>query len=156
MIKIREANHDDLEDVLELWANFTEYLEKKEPDFFNLKPEATEIYRGMLDKMIADNDIKVWVGDDNGKLVAYHIASIRYPGDVFVQEPYGHISDLYLKEEYRGQQLGERLVEETKKWLQQQGVKKLDVKTFSDNPGGLAFWESCGFDKMEVSFKSIL
>ncbi|AZR72637.1 hypothetical protein BBF96_04075 [Anoxybacter fermentans] len=153
MVQIREANEEDLDAILTLWEEFTQYLQKVEPDFFQLKTNAREIYQKRLKEQINLSNNLVIVVEDEGKLVGYHIASIRYPGEVFIQEPYGHISDLYLKADYRGIEIGRRLVQYTKKWLKERGISHLNVKTFTDNPGGVVFWEKNGFEKYEVTFK---
>lgn len=156
MIVVREANRNDIEGILDLWEEFTGYLAKMEPDFFQLKPNARAIYRRTLIKQLKFPEYRVFVADDAGKLIGYHVVSIRYPGDVFVQTPYGHISDLYLKSGYRGKAIGKELIAAARNWLKEQGIEKIDVKTFMENPKGKRFWEKNGFQPFEVAFKSSL
>lgn len=153
MIQIREATKKDLEAILDLWEEFTGNLHMMEPDFFQLKLDARELYRKKLKKQIHLPYYLVLVAKDEEAIVGYHIASIRYPGEVFVQKPYGHISDLYLQAGYHGQNLGRQLIEYTMGWLIDRGIRDVDVKTFSANPEGVNFWKKNGFSLYEVAFK---
>lgn len=156
MVIVREANRNDLEAILDLWEEFTQSLHQMEPDFFQLKPNAREIYGKILKKRLKFPEYRIFVAEDAGTLIGYHLVSIRYPSEVFIQSPYGHISDLYLKRGYRGQRIGCQLIEAGKNWFIRHGVNKLDVKTFQANPKGKAFWESNGFQPFEVAFKRSL
>lgn len=156
MIIIREANRNDVESILDLWEEFTCSLHQMEPEFFQLKPNAREIYRKILKKQLKFPEYHVFVAEDEGMLIGYHVISIRYPSEVFIQAPYGHISDLYLKSEYRGQSIGRELIEAGRNWFKKNGVERLDVKTFQTNPNGKRFWEANGFQLFEVAFKSNL
>lgn len=156
MILIREANRNDVESILDLWEEFTRTLHQMEPDFFVLKPNAREIYRRLLKKQLKFPEYHIFVAEDEGKLIGYHVVSIRYPSEVFVQAPFGHISDLYLQSTYRGQSIGQKLIEAGKNWFLDMGIEKIDVKTFLTNPKGKAFWEANGFQPFEVAFKNNL
>ncbi|MCK4260003.1 MAG: GNAT family N-acetyltransferase [Halanaerobiales bacterium] len=150
---IRQATLNDIDGLLELWDEFTYYLQKKELDFFHRKENARVIYREMLKIFLKNHKCLVLVVVDKENLVGYHITSIRYPSEVFLQEPYGHISDLYLKSDYRGKGLGRKLLEHSRNWLREKGILRLDVKTFTDNQGGVDFWQRNGFNTYEVAFK---
>ena len=156
MVHIRQATAADLESLLDLWEEFTCYLEKLEPDFFRLKPGARNIYREMLKERLGESGNMILVADDEGVLVGYHTVSIRYPGAVFVQNPYGHISDLYLRTNYRNNNLGVQMIEMGVRWLRERGITHLDVKTFTTNHHGQQFWERQGFESYELAFKCAL
>lgn len=153
MIRIRQATEKDLEGLLDLWEEFTGYLARVEPDFFQLKPDARNIYRRMVEERLWLPEHLILVAEDGDKLVGYHTASIRYPGEVFVQTPFGHISDLYLKASYRKQNLGQQMIHTAAEWFKTRGITHLDVKTFSANPKGQQFWEKNGFTAYEMAFK---
>lgn len=153
MLIIREAEARELNEILDLWDEFTRYLNRMEPQFFQLKPDAREIYHKILQNYINCSDHLVLIVEDEEKLVGYHIASIRYPNEVFIQEPYGHISDIYLKEKYRKQNVGVKLIDHSIKWLKMQGVSNLNVKTFLFNHKGMSFWRRNGFEAYETVFK---
>lgn len=153
MIQIREADKNDLEAILDLWEEFTKNLHQMEPDFFHLPFDAREVYREKLKKQIHLSNCLVLVVEEKEAIVGYHIASIRYPGEVFVQKPYGHISDLFLRADYQGQNLGRQLIEYTMGWLVDCGICDVDVKTFSTNLEGVDFWKKNGFSLYEMAFK---
>lgn len=153
MIRIRQATEKDLEALLDLWEEFTGYLARVEPDFFQLKPDARTIYRGIVEERLRLPEHLILVAEDRGRLIGYHTASVRYPGEVFVQTPFGHISDLYLQEAYRKQNLGQQMIHTALEWFKARGIRHLDVKTFSANPKGQNFWEKNGFTAYELAFK---
>lgn len=156
MIQIREATLDDLEILLDLWTEFSNYLNQVEPDFFQPKANAKEIYRQILNSQLIDDHVLVVIAFFDGTPIGYHITSICYPKQVFIQEPYGHISDLYLKAEYRGEKLGQRLVDFSLKWLESNQISKVSVKPFLSKSQAISFWQKNDFKPYEVVLKHII
>ncbi len=154
MIQVREADLDDLEVVLELWSEFTQYLSKMEPDFFQLQEDAREIYRQILHEQLQSEHTLVLLAKDSAKAIGYNLTSIRYPTNVFLQIPYGHISDLYLRQEFRGQKVGQQLVKIAIVWLKNRGISKVNVNPFFTSSQVVKFWKDMGFERYEMGFKS--
>ena len=156
MVQIREATLADLEVLLDLWAEFSDYLHRVEPDFFQPKANAAEIYRQILYGQLTDENVLVVLAFFHETPIGYTITSICYPKQVFIQEPYGHISDLYLKAEYRGEKFGQQLVNFSLKWLEINKISKVSVKPFLSKSEAVSFWQKNDFQPYEVVLKYII
>lgn len=156
MVQIREATLEDLDILLDLWVEFSDYLNRVEPDFFQPKANAKEIYRQILWRQLKDKHVLVVIAFLHEIPIGYNITSICYPKQVFIQEPYGHISDLYLKSEYRGENFGQQLVDFSLKWLEINQISKVSVKPFLSKAEAVSFWQKNDFKPYEVVLKHII
>lgn len=146
--RIRRARLEDLETILLLWTSFMEFLTRKETSF-SLKDDYCKEYRRVLPRKIEDRKTLVLLAEEE-EAIGYCITSIRYPLPILEQRPFGQVSDLYLKEEYRGAGIGEALVDYSSKWLREEGIEEIHIKTFSWNTKGISFWKRQGFTPYEL------
>jgi ribosomal protein S18 acetylase RimI-like enzyme len=61
----------------------------------------------------------------------------------------GYIYHAAVKPEYRRQGIGKALVAAVEEAMIREGIHKLALVVFADNPGGNAFWEGQGFSLRE-------
>ncbi|PEZ63328.1 GNAT family N-acetyltransferase [Bacillus anthracis] len=85
------------------------------------------------------------VMDENDNLIGYGIGSIKQ--DLVTDMLYGQIEEVYVKSEYRRQQIAQNLVENLSNWLNQENVSLIHVYVDLDNKLALNFWENTGFEK---------
>ncbi len=85
------------------------------------------------------------VMDENDNLIGYGIDSIKQ--DLVTDMLYGQIEEVYVKSEYRRQQIAQNLVENLSNWLNQENVSLIHVYVDLDNKLALNFWENTGFEK---------
>jgi ribosomal protein S18 acetylase RimI-like enzyme len=57
----------------------------------------------------------------------------------------GHIYHLMVKEEYRNNGIGKKLLENVEKALKREGIRKVFIVAFKRNKLGNNFWESNGY-----------
>ena len=57
----------------------------------------------------------------------------------------GYIYHTAVREEYRGQHVGQKLVAAVMQALKECGINKVALVVFEKNEGGNAFWEKTGF-----------
>lgn len=83
-----------------------------------------------------------WVVEEDGDLVGYMTATCDYAtwtADFFV-----HMDCMYLREAYRGQGLGRRLLRALATFAEEQHCTLIQWQTPSDNSLGIAFYERMG------------
>lgn len=61
----------------------------------------------------------------------------------------GHIGHTAVRQEYRRQGIGKKLVEAALESLKKQNIRKVSLVVFARNDAGNAFWEKMGFAKRE-------
>jgi N-acetylglutamate synthase len=68
----------------------------------------------------------------------------------------GYIHHLAVNPEWRRRGIGRRLVERCLQILQGDGIQKCHLFIFNNNPGGIAFWKSLGWEqRMDISILSM-
>lgn len=85
------------------------------------------------------------VTDESNNLIGYGIGSIKK--DLVTDMLYGQIEEVYVKSEYRRQQIAQSLVGNLRNWLNQENVSLIHVYVVLDNKLALNFWENTGFEK---------
>jgi ribosomal protein S18 acetylase RimI-like enzyme len=81
---------------------------------------------------------------EGDEAVGYSSATIkRYP-PVSEMDQYGAISELAVKAGYRRRGIGEALLDETKKWLLEHGIRRIEIRVASKNLSALSFWQRQG------------
>lgn len=127
--------------IIELWnmnAIETAECELDESDRMGIREQ--------LDQFVQSKYGAVFVVTDEGQdMIGYGIASIKQ--DLVTDTLYGQIDEVYIREEYRRQQIAKNLVEHLTHWLNQESISSIQVYVDLDNKLSLNFWENTGFEK---------
>ncbi len=89
---------------------------------------------------------RVFVAEADGELVGLVTAHPFWPAPVYVQEMEVYVTELVVRPDYRGQQIGERLVDAVRAWARAQGVTRIRAGVLCRNERGCAFWRRQGAD----------
>jgi ribosomal protein S18 acetylase RimI-like enzyme len=128
-IQTREFRIEDYQEAIELW-NRIEGLDIAEGD-------DRETIRRFLQRnpglsRVAMNDAAmvgaVLCGHDGRRGYVYHLA---------------------VDPTYRGQGVGRRLIAECLAGLKEAGLERANILVANDNPRGLEFWNSCGWEHLD-------
>ncbi|WP_020061226.1 GNAT family N-acetyltransferase [Bacillus sp. 123MFChir2] len=79
------------------------------------------------------------VTDECQNMIGYGIASIKQ--DLVTNTLYGQIDEIYVRKEYRRQQIAKNVVEHLMRWLNQEGISFVHVNVDVENRLALDFWE---------------
>ena len=63
------------------------------------------------------------------------------------------IQGMYIDNQYRRKGIGKKLVQEFKDYCISQGIEEIKVTALSKNFSARSFYENCGFDEFEVTYK---
>lgn len=151
MVEIKEAKKKHIPEIIEIWKEFMDFHRDIDP-FFARRENAHRKAKQYLRESIRSRKSQVLIALDNRKVVAYSLSRIAEYPPVFKQSTFGFISDMAVKQNYQRQGIGKYLLEETKNWLTEQGVQRVELEVASKNEVGKSFWAKHGFRE----YKSIM
>lgn len=127
---IRTMKIEDYEKVYDLWIHTA-----------GMGLNATDDSREGIAKYLLRNPNTCFVTEDNGK-----IAGVIMSGH---DGRRGFIYHTTVKQEYRGQGIGKKLVDSALAALEAEGIHKVALVAFEKNISGNIFWEKVGFNVRE-------
>lgn len=140
---VREATPDDLPEIGGLWRELQQANALHEP---RLTPNATATtwFLSYMEDQLLQEQCIVYVAESKGLVVGYTFGQIlRRPtlqsGDC------GYIADLCVREGFRSQGIGRRLVESLRSWFLSRNIQAIEVQVVRANPASQTFWRKMGF-----------
>ncbi len=144
--------------------SFRYVTEDTDPALDQLKPLLAELYRGMREQglmiPLADTGADKWtqgiqstlgkfgalaVAYEDNKLIAFAHGALKFLPDYLGNLRTGVITHIFVKPEYREQQLGLKLVHMLEKWFSEKKVYSIELQVVSGNAGAMDFWEKAGY-----------
>lgn len=151
---VRLATKDDLDDILRLNQALFDYeYAEGFTQTYNREWTYSEDGKGYFTKFVQKDDHKGWVAlNDEGVAVGYLIGFVdnlafRSPQRV------SEIEMVYVDEGFRCSGIGKELVDEFKKWSEEQGAGILRVGAMSPNKHARTFYAKWGFVESEIYFE---
>ncbi|KAA0759127.1 GNAT family N-acetyltransferase [Bacillus sp. AR2-1] len=135
------GNRECIKEIIELWnqnAIETADCKLEERDKKGIEEQLVELIQSRYGAVFV-------VTDESNNLIGYGIGSIKQ--DLVTDMLYGQIEEVYVKLEYRRQQIAQSLVGNLRNWLNQENVSLIHVYVDLDNKLALDFWENTGFEK---------
>lgn len=150
-VDIRHAEADDGEALLELWHGFTEHLAEYD-DRYRHRDTADERWLQYFENQLVDSKYgTVVVAEVDGDVVG--VLEARVVGDhpIFRLDDHGVINGHYVREEYRGENIGHMLVEAAVDWFaaDPRGVDFCRVDVLQGDDRAAAAYEDEGFEPVE-------
>ncbi|MDE7204868.1 MAG: GNAT family N-acetyltransferase [Lachnospiraceae bacterium] len=129
-MKFRTMDIEDYEKVYDLWIHTV-----------GMGLNTTDDSREGIAKYLLRNPDTCFVAEDNGEIVGVIMSG--HDGRR------GFIHHTTVKEEYRGQGIGKKLVDSALVALEAEGIHKVALVAFEKNISGNIFWEKIGFSVRE-------
>lgn len=160
MVSIRKANPEDIDVIVDMWVEFMgnhdEIVLKENPElksFIVRKENAPENYREFAQKHMKAEDGEVFIAEADGDIAGFALVFVKDEIPVFEIEKIGYISDLFVKEKFRGMKVGSKLMEESIKWLKEKGLEYVSIGMYPDNKLAHSFYEKWGFFDYHVDMR---
>ena len=132
---IIEANIEHLEDIVPLFDAYR---------IFYKQPSDLESAKRFLKNRILNDESKIYVAYKGSETIGF---TLLYPLFSSVSmKPMYLLNDLYVKNNYRGQGIGEALINRAKALCEKEQNKGLALQTAADNPAQ-KLYERLGFVK---------
>lgn len=135
---LREAKHEDLQEILEL------YLFLHEDSI----PEDTEYLRSTWQQILEDRNHHLIVCEVEGKIVSSCVCVI-IPNLTRNVRPYAFVENVVTHGEHRGKGYVTACLDYAKKLAEQENCYKIMLLTGSKNPKTLQFYENAGYNSSD-------
>jgi GNAT superfamily N-acetyltransferase len=146
MVSIRRYAQADRESLRELVLQLHETMRPMDSD---LAPgnQIIERHFNELISRVTQTSGAIFVADDDGCLIGYAcVFGSVTPDEVDERpEPYSFIAELFVRSEYRGLELGRRLIERAEHHAAARGSYKLELKVLAQNESAIKFYEALGY-----------
>ena len=153
-INIRKATNKDLNKIMELIKDVTDYHYKIDKYY---KPFSK--YKG-LDKytedQLKDKNVKILVAEEDGKIIGRIVGAIIKAPPYITPKKIGNIDDTFIKNDYRHKAVGKKLLNELLKWFKEKKVKHIELSVDARNEIGIRAWKKFGFYDYRIEMRKDL
>lgn len=137
--QISSGGLEVLDEIKELWEQLNVHHRDRAPHFASVFASKTFADRRANILAHSAGGLCVLLARDlTGKLIGYCVNTIT-------EKRVGEIDSLFVLPEYRGKGLGEALVEQSIRWLNEQGVEKIFLEVSAGNEQVFSFYAKFGF-----------
>lgn len=154
-VEVRKAEEEDAELLAE---EFWHQLAKEMEDYHEvneLKEEADKrAVKGFKDRL-NDNTYEFFFLEVNGEEIAY-ISLEKGERSTRKLSKYIAIIDLYVKQGFRGEGYGTRLIEEAQKYAEDKNADYMMLAAEWENERAQEFYSKNGFDEKKIEFIKML
>ena len=137
-MEIREANYEDLQEILELYL----YLHEKSI------PEDSEHLRSVWQQIMEDKNQHLIICEEGGKIVSSCVCVV-IPNLTRNVRPYAFVENVVTHGEYRGKGYATACLNYAKRLAEEAGCYKMMLLTGSKNPKTLQFYENAGYNSAD-------
>ena len=149
-VTLRRASSRDVATVSRLWVGLTEH-HAREDALYQLRPGAQREIERLLHAELHHSDTAIWLAEDAGDALGFCSARIDVAPPIHDEVERAQITDLWVTPDCRRSGVGRQLVEGALRWVEGQGVARVEVRVATGNAEGQAFWRALGFgDFMDV------
>ena len=152
---VRHATVEDGEALLRLWHGFTDHLSQYD-DRYRHKDAADSRWLEYFENQLVDSKYgTVLVAEDDGDLVGVLEARVTGDHPIFRLSDHGTINGHYVVDDYRGEGVGEQLVEAAADWFRasERDVDFCRVEVIEGDERAHAAYEQLGFEPVEHTYE---
>lgn len=154
-LEIRKAEPRDIPRITELLSQVLEVHAAKRPDLF--KPGTTKYAPAELEKIIADSERPIFVGEHDGTVQGYAFCAFQRHNERNTPEYTTlYIDDLCVDEKSRGRHVGRSLYEHVLKFAKENGCHNVTLNVWACNESAMKFYEKCGLSVQKIGMEKIL
>lgn len=146
MIQIQTAEAYQIDEIAGLWCKLMAIHRNFDEHFFSSTDDFIANYKDELEYSLNDPTQNVFVALSEGTIVGYVTASINFPSSYYNTGNVCTIGDIMVLEEFQNNGIGDKLVDEVKKWAVSRDIKTIQLNVFSKNQKALAFFNKLNFE----------
>jgi len=142
----------DRQILCELYFEFHELHVAGVPDRLVSRGEPPDTYEhselcATLGQIISNADAAIFVAESGGQLVGLAEVYLRQDeaNPLRVAHRYGLLQSLMVKDTFRHQGIGSRLLQAAQRWAQERDAVEMWLDTWEFEAGPLPFYEKCGY-----------
>lgn len=158
--EVRQAAVDDGEEILELWHGFTSYLSEYD-DRYAHKEDADERWLSYFENQLLGSKYgAVFVAEhgESGDLIGVLEARIMGDHPIFRLSDHGYVNGLFVREDYRGDGLGDELLSAAAEWFRNnpRDVDFYRIDVLEGDTDGQEVLEAYGLEPVERVYEQRL
>jgi ribosomal protein S18 acetylase RimI-like enzyme len=142
---IRDANSDDLNEVVNLWGMLAQHHEELSNQFA-LAWDGKRKWATYLEERFSEISTKLIVAEEEGEIVGFMLCLLSPNKPVFKDRKIGVISDVYVLEERRRKGVTKNMLNRAVKWFEKNKVGSIQLGVAHDNYEARAAWRQVGFE----------
>lgn len=143
-IQIRAAEEKDLPAIRVLWSQLDRFHRHLGMAFPEIE-DAADKWQSSFERTLGRFSF-LWLAEKDGEVAAFLLARVKQSPAYLGSVQIGEISDLFVAEKFRGNEIGEKLVEIAMKKFQELKMYSVEVQIQAGNDRGLVFWQNQAFD----------
>jgi ribosomal protein S18 acetylase RimI-like enzyme len=149
-LTVRTAQTSDLDGVSTLLAQVNAFHAALLPDYIAIVEPPFE--RGEFAEALDASDQVVLVAEAGGEIVGVAWAGIKSAAAMpfLVRRRYAYVMDISVDEGHRGEGVGRTLMDEIADWARGKGVRDIELNVWEDNRQAISFYESLGFERLDI------
>ncbi len=151
-INIRSARLDDLSILLDFEQKI---IETERPMDVTLKTEEKISYYN-LESYINSEHTEVIIAEINNEIIGSGFGQIRDRKEYFIQKQLGYIGFLYVKEEFRGMGINQKIIKTLYGWFKTKNIEEIRLTVYNKNPRAIRAYEKAGFNKHLIEMRANL
>ncbi|NRB46147.1 MAG: GNAT family N-acetyltransferase [Saprospiraceae bacterium] len=145
-MKIRKARKEDLEQIMQIWLDFMEYLQTINPDYYAVELDK-EAFLDYLNGMLGQEEGNLLVATMGMEVLGFILARQEMLPGWFGGAKLGLIRYLAVKQGQQERGVGKALVSTTLAWFREQGIRRIELYVLDDLPAS-TFWKKLGFQPL--------
>jgi|GEM_PF-947481 len=160
MVVIRKARLYDIKNIVDLFSEgyntqvdiVKKYCPQHLEDFI-FKDDCVEILNDFVRKTIYSKNSRIYLSEENNKPFGYIKFSLVKSSPVCKIEKFGRIDNIYIKCEYQGKGISNKLKYEAFNWFKKKGVDRFQLFVFQDNIQAIKVYEKWGFTNSLIEMR---
>jgi len=154
---IREATPFDYENLCELFDEADKLHRDHLSERFQ-EPKGPARDKEFILGLLADQTVEVFVVERDGKLLGLVQAAVKDapPMSIFVPRCYVVVDTLVVKEGFRQQGIGEKLMDKVHHWAISKGADDVELNVYEFNQGAIAFYRQLGYETISQKMSKSL
>jgi len=143
-IKIRIAEEKDIPNIVPLAIELMRYHEKIDP-FYKICSNAELIWQNYINELLLDLNSRVTIAESDDEIIGYSISRIVFRPHIYEENKIGDISDCFIKQEYRGKFILQKLIKDGVTWFQSKGIRYIGGQVDIRNIRTSKLWQAMGY-----------
>ena len=153
---VREATQQDIDRVVELWAEMVDYHCGFDSRFWRRKPDGAEIFQKWMAEAIDDEKRVLVVAETSSEVVGFVHGQLINSPPPMEDKTSGSITDVAVAASHRGRGIGRQMMAVVLDWFKARSAEDVSLMAALPNPRAIRFYESLGFERHLVSMRKSL
>ena len=142
---VREATQQDIERVVELWAEMVDFHARYDPRY--LRMDGSEGgFAHHLRSHLGEADYLLMVAEIDGEVVGFLNGEVLEYPPCFAHRAHGVIDNLAVSPQWQRRGVGTALLERGMAWFSDKGVPTVEGRVLLSNPVAMEFWQKTAFE----------